>query len=536
MKEHWTPVPLYAAKPSVSGRAAWLLLGVGFAAVLLVHFIWELQNDRPPAWDMAHHQLMGWKYLEAAQAGRLPEEFASISRHYPPLYYLIESAVLQLFPGTQFLALLSNLPALLLIAFCTFKMAVMFIPPRVAWGIGLLPLLMPMSAWLSRESLLEPMLAAWVTAGGYLIYHSEFLQKKTPSLLFGLVCAAGTLTKWLFPAYLFFPLLYAFFRCRDKRRFLINGLDGLLLALPLVLFYYLPNLRFLLDLYPTTPQDSWIPWRPYPRHGEPGLNNFWGWIYYPRVLASYYLFLPFTVVLAWSAFRWGRNRDLRRHRLLQYLWVWVAGAVIIMTFVTPKDPRFIMPVITPLAILVFVSFRNDRFQFLCIVLAFLIFIAVSFPLLGGKFKQALFVPGQDRDYQGIQREWVFFQDHYFEVLGPPQRENWRLHEIVGVVPPKARVGFLPELSHFHSGALVLTATQSGKQIQVLRLGSTDSPELLGRVSFVVGKSGSQGISYTTLFNEKIYEHIKRHGWPIIGVWDLPDRSQAFLWRNPSPSL
>ncbi len=86
---------------------------------------------------------------------------------------------------------------------------------------------------------------------------------------------------------------------RAVRNLVIGGLVALGVMAP----YYIQNLAAMLSRYPTTDQAGLIPWRPYPRHGEPGLDNIWGWIYYPRVLASYFLYLPLTVLFGVGLFR-----------------------------------------------------------------------------------------------------------------------------------------------------------------------------------------------------------------------------------------
>jgi hypothetical protein len=51
--------------------------------------------------------------------------------------------------------------------------------------------------------------------------------------------------------------------------------------------------------------------------------------------------------------------------------------------------------------------------------------------------------------------------------------------------------------------------------------------------WVIGKTGDQGISYITDFNDEVYSALETLRWPLVNSWDLPDGSRALLWRNPS---
>lgn len=500
----------------------------------MVHVVWEVENDTPPVWDMAYHELKGWEYRQAWQEGRFLREFSQIASHYPPLYYLQEAAVLSLFPQTQFLALLSNLLGLWLLSYCTFGIAAFYMGREVAVWAGLLTLLFPFVAWVSRASLLDVPLAGWAAAAGYCLLKSNLLQRKAWTLAFGLACAAGTLTKWTFPLYLFFPLVYGLIYSPDRKRSLLNAMDASILAAPIVFCWYLPNLNHLLHRYPITVQASLIPWHPDPRHGEPGLASLLGWIYYPRVLCSYYLYLPLTIFALWSAIFLLRNRGRIQGRL-SFLWCWLLGGLLLLLFLTPKDPRFALPLVPPLAVLLIYPWKHRRNWALGIfLLASAQFVSVSFPLPFQPVKIALF-EGKEADYQSLQQEWVLYQSHYFDVAGPPRRQNWRYHDILDAIPCGSSVGFVPDLAHFHPHGLRLYALRQGCRQQVKRLGEfSDDIDTLMSLDFVVGKTGFQGISYVTRFNGEVYGKLEEEGWRRVRAWDLPDQSQANLWRNLKP--
>ncbi len=497
----------------------------------MVHFVWEVSNDTPPVWDAAYHELKGWEYRQAWQEGRFLKEFRQITSHYPPLYYLQEAVVLSFFSQTQFLALLSNLLGLWLLSYCTFGIASFYMDKEVAVWAGLLTLLFPFTAWVSRVSLLDVPLAGWVAAAGYCLLKSNLLQGKAWTLAFGLACAAGTLTKWTFPLYLFSPLVYVLIYSPDRKRSLLNAMDASILAAPIVFCWYLPNLDHLLKRYPTTGQSSLIPWQPDPRHGEPGLASVLGWIYYPRVLCSYYLYLPLTIFALWSGVFFVRYCGRIQSRL-GFLWFWILGGLLFLLFVTPKDPRFAVPLVPPLAVLLIYPWRHRRNWALGIfVVASIQFVSVSFRLPFHPVKIAFF-EGRVADYQSLQREWVLYQSHYFDVAGPPRCQNWRYQDILDAIPCGSSVGFVPDLAHFHPHGLKLYGLRQGCRQDVQRLGqSSNGIDVLMSLDFVVEKTGFQGVSFITHFNSEVYSKLKEGDWQRVRTWDLPDQSQAVLWRN-----
>ena len=96
-----------------------------------------------------------------------------------------------------------------------------------------------------------------------------------------------------------------------------------------------------------------------------------------------------------------------------------------------------------------------------------------------------------------------------------------------------RVGFVPDAPFFSGGTLELHAVRKGVPIRVRRLGN--NPKDVDRfvdLDWIVGKTGSQGISVINRWNSDVYEQIRITGWPIAGTWSLPDESVAILWKNP----
>ena len=192
-----------------------------------------------------------------------------------------------------------------------------------------------------------------------------------------------------------------------------------------------------------------------------------------------------------------------------------------------------MPLAGPLAVLL-VMLWQEHFRVVVAVLtvAFLQFVTVSFPTPLSPVKVALFDFENDIDYRSLRQEWIFYQTHYFDVAGPPRKNDWRHDDLLDVME-NGNVGFVPETAHLNSMSLQVLAVRRGKGIKVLRLGQdADSTQMLPSLRFVVGKTGQQGISYLTLYNKEIYDQLEQLKWPLVQTWELPDHTQVRLWRNP----
>ena len=503
---------------------------VGFLIILGIHVVWHSLNQMPPAWDMAYHQQMGWNYFEAARQGHLFRDFARLSDYYPPLYYLVEACLYAVLGASHWIAFWANLPGLLLAGFFSF---------RIAWDVthslraalaGHLVLLLPLTAWTSRESLLDPTLTGLVALALYVLIRSRSFQERTWSWGFGVVAAAGLLLKWTFIVFVVPATIWTFFRSPDRRESMRNRLEAVLIAMPLVLWWYLPNLTSLYHRFQlTTAGASW--------EQDPAVWSWLGWIYYPRCLAGYYLFLPLTLVFLWVIPRlWSVDAKVPRDGV-RLMAISLVGGLILLSLLKAKDPRYVMPLTVPLSVLL-VTGLGDRRRILAAVggWAFLQFLLISFSLPFVPEKIALFsIPG-DTDYISLRQEWVLFESNYFGVTGPPRRQNWHYRELLEKIDATGQVGFIPDAAFYHPGALSLIAAQSGKPLRVVRLGLTNGwPHELGRMGWVVGKTGSQGISYITRFNGEVYGALETLKWPLVASWDLPDGSRAQLWRNPSRS-
>ncbi|HSR50410.1 MAG TPA: glycosyltransferase family 39 protein [Acidobacteriota bacterium] len=527
------------AFPLLAGRPGLFLALLG--GVLLVHAVWFWLDQAPPIWDMAHHQWRGWMAFHVWFEEGLLNGFPAISDYYPPLYYLQEGLLYLLLGPISWIALPANLPALFLTAFFTWRLALRFIPSPAAEVASVLPLLFPMVAWTSRESLLDLPLTGWTLFALYLLVRSRWLQTTGWSLLFGAVVAVGLLTKWSFVFFLAVPVLWSLYQSERPRQSLRNLLDAALIAIPPVFWWYLPNAQGLLSRLGSTNEAArW--------ELDPARWELAGWVYYPRVLASYYLCLPLLLIsvaglVAWAVARRKGGADwMQAHRqpdgrsVFVFLAVTLGGAWAVLTWTTAKDPRYVMPMVPVLALLaVFFCRYLRRGQWILLGVAAIQFLAVSFHLPGGPYKWALMEYDPPSDYRTLSQEWVLFQSQYFDVAGPPTRQDWGYDDLLRQLPEGSVVGFVPDAPRLHVGGLVLKAAQQRKGLSAGNLGrSPIDMQNLSRYTHVVGKTGDQGLEPLTRNADQVYRLMHALGWGVVWRRPLPDGSFLQLWRPPTP--
>ena len=500
----------------------------GFLLLFVINIFWESKNSLPPSWDMAYHQLMGLQFFDAFSRGNLLEGYTGLTTYYPPLYYLNESLVLFLFGDTQFLSLLSNIFGLFLLSYFTFRTAEKIMPSPAAVSAGLAVLMLPMVAWTSRVSLLDTGLAGWVILAFYLVIKSNFFEHRAYTLLFGLVCAAGTLHKWTFPFFLVFAVIHTLLVAKRRKKVLINLCLAGVIALPLAATWYWPNAEGLLERIRMTAEAGTQ------FEKDPGLTSLWGWIYYLRCLSGYYLFLPLTLLFASSLFM--LKRALFKDRTLQLIAVTLAGSLLIMTLLEMKDPRYIMPAAPFLVIVLIAGWKNKPAWSLIVIpaLCFLQMIPFSFNVPGIPQKIALFEVENDRSYKGMNYEWVLFETDYFGILGRARYENWRTNEIINHFRAGESVAVIPDHPYFNTTTFKLFAYKKGNyDLRLDRAGLVGFlPEQLENTDWIIGKSGSQGVDFLTVFNQDVYAFLSENNWPVRAILSLPDGSRARIWENP----
>jgi hypothetical protein len=221
----------------------------------------------------------------------------------------------------------------------------------------------------------------------------------------------------------------------------------------------------------------------------------------------------------------------------------IGGGWLVMTLLRTKDPRFTMPLLGLLAILPGAWIQSWRRGWPARVskAALLCFVAAQAYVTNFGLR---WLPQQmiiARGYQGsLAWDWNLYSQHYFHVLGPPRRENWRQDEILRRAAEHARLtgselslAVVPDLPRFNAANFGLYARLGGIDARVDHPQSAEKATgAFDLYSYAVMKEGDQGMPWTTstnaLLNKVIVDDPRT--FDLLGLYPLPDGDSARLYR------
>lgn len=512
------------------------LITILLAAAVLwgVNFIWLRRDTRPPVWDMALHQTYALNYLPQGQGSAEALAWSARSGNYPPFVHLAMALCYRVFHPGPHIAVLANIPATLLLFWSLYALALDLAGARAARWACVLSVLTPYLIWMSRETVLDYWLSAWVAAAWVALRKTEKFQSRRWSLLFGLSSALGMLTKWFFAGFLVFPVLYVCIQSRiwRERRRMLHLADALLVAGVLAGAWYLPNLPNLMSYFPENMKIGAL-------EGEPPVFSFQSFIYYLRLLEGYQLFGILFLVLAVSCvFVWKR-------RLLRdggFFVAAVCGGWAVMTLLRTKDARFTMPLLAPMTIIAGAWLSTWSRAFWARAVQAGLVGVLCFQAYAANFgvhwlpEQVVLASG----YTGSVRwDWNLYLQNFFHICGPPRREDWKLEEMVLKVADDARskgveptLALIPDLPFFNSTNFAYFARLRGLPVQVDQLKA--DPAGIGAFdgyNYVIMSERDQGIAWTThrsgALNQIVVDNPQI--FLLAGLYLIPDGNCARLY-------
>jgi 4-amino-4-deoxy-L-arabinose transferase-like glycosyltransferase len=421
------------------------------AALWIAHAAWLARDTRPPLWDMAAHQMYALNYLPGGYASP-GLHLLTRSGNYPPFSHLVVASVFWLFHPGPHVAILANIPATFLFFWAIFELARMLSGVGAARWTCILVALTPYLIWFSREVILDYWLCAWVAVSLVFLLKTKGFESRSASLLFGLSCALGLLTKWFFAAFLVAPTIYIAVRHRVWRfpRQKENCALAALIIQVIAGIWYLPNLMDIFRFFIHNTQIGAM-------EGEPPVLSFQSCIYYLRLLEGYQLFALLFGVLLLSCFFVYRSRGMREGKF----WILsIAGGWLLLTVLRTKDPRFTMPLLGPLMIVAGIwiqswgnGWKSRAAQILLVTVLCIQAYALSFGI--GWLPQEVIIA---KGYQGSVRwDWNLYLQHLFHILDSPKQEDWKLNAILDRMVEDAHsrnispdLAVIPDLPRFNS--------------------------------------------------------------------------------------
>jgi 4-amino-4-deoxy-L-arabinose transferase-like glycosyltransferase len=485
---------------------------------------------------MAMHQSYALNYLPSNGHGYGSDvSFWQRSGVYPPFVHLVIAFLFLVFRPDPHTAVFANLPATALIFWATYRLGIDFGrgPVAARWACLLLALT-PYLIWISRETILDYWLTAWVAVCLVVLRRTEGFSRRNPSFLLGLTLALGMMTKWLCLAFLVSPLSYVVLTdrlWRDSRR-LVNFFITVATTSLLAGIWYLPNLPNLIRFLEANAHVGQA-------EGEPEILSFQSFVYYLRLLEGYQLFSVLFIIVVFSCWMAWKNQLIQK---AGFLVVTLIGGWLFLTLLRTKDPRFSMPLLVPLVIFPAAwlqSWKNEwqTRAITAVIIAILLFQAYTINFgVSWLPEQVVLVKG----YQGSLRwDWNLYLQHYFQILGAPRREDWRLTDIlIRLNDDSARnnrarsLALVPDLPRFNATGFQYFSRLMGAPADVGRLMMVDGKIVASNhPDYVVTVEGDQGMLWTTQGSRELTRVVESSEiFLFIEEYPLPNGATAHLYR------
>ena len=500
-----------------------------------VNALWLSRDTEPPVWDMAVHQTYALNYLPKAD---LPPNtrFWERSRNYPPFVHIVIALTFRLFHPGPHVAILANIPATLLLLWGIYEIGLAFAGSGAAAWACVLTTLTPFLIWISRETLLDYWLAAWVAAALALLLKTSAFESWPYSLLFGLTWGLGMLTKWTFAGFVIGPIVYVIFRhhiwtCKAR---MINCIAAIGIATVASGAWYLPNLQKLTRFYFENAEAGAL-------EGEPPVTSFQSLIYYLRLLEGYQFFALLFCLFIFSVI-FVYKRDRFRHG--GFLTAAIVVGWVVITLLRNKDPRYSVPLLGPMMVVTGAwinswkrGWMTRTIKTLLVAILCIQAYAVNFGLRWLP-QEIVLLEG----YRGqLRYDWNLYLQNYFHISGPPKREDWKHDAILRRIADhslerrvQATLALIPDLPRFNGSNFNLLARIRGLNVQTGRPGAAlNGIHSFEGFNYIILIEGDQGWAYTTTENLKLNEIVLNHPqtFHLLDSYPLPDGAVARLYAT-----
>lgn len=351
---------------------AFLALVVLGVVVIFSNLYYIVLDDRPQSWDPALHLTYSYIYfnlIKSFQFGSIIE----VSNYYPPFFHLSSIPLYFLFGFSEDIAIITNLVYYLILIYSVFRIGEMLKDKTAGLISSSVVSIFPVLIKFQRIYMIDFALTALTALAVYLYLKSDDLRNLKYSILFGFVVGISELTKWnafiyIFPAVISISLVNYFTKCPYCHQVVTNGLKynlrkfcskkhlklyeskkrnfsilgNVLLSITVALFssawWYLPNLRITLARLTYFANIGG-------KEGDPTFLTFQGWIYYADALLEH-LGLFFSILFLSSLYHLFK----RDRRIFTVVLVSFAVTYAILTILSNKDPRYVMPLLPIIAI------------------------------------------------------------------------------------------------------------------------------------------------------------------------------------------
>jgi 4-amino-4-deoxy-L-arabinose transferase-like glycosyltransferase len=486
-----------------------ILLAFALLYLCVCNIVWIHSDSRPPFWDAAYHQAKAIQVSNALHTLGLSGLLAipRSTGYYPPLFHCIVAFFYALFGKSSHTGILANLPAIAVLLYATYGLGKRLLPPHAAVAGAVLVSFFPFMLWLSRETLIDYWLTSMVALAMLCLLETEGFSKARESVIFGVVCGLGMLTKWTFPIYVAVPAIWAVGKSWK------NASLAALTAAAISAFWYWPRWPVLAAFLKINSAGG-------AAEGDPSGLSPQALIFYVRALEGYQLFLPLFIL-----FIAGFVGLLRR---FLPAWIpivlWLASGWCGLLLFQNKDPRYSMPLLPAVALISAYFFRN-RQKWLPALAVFLLFqhYLVSFGIRQLPERVVLLKAIEGR----LSWDWNLYSQTYFRMVGPPAREDWKIEPLLARMAkpggPVVKIGLVFNIPRFDAEAFEFYGALHNYPIEVTRLWDFNE-DAIANQSFILLCEGDQG-NAAFYSNAEMERQLKNLHQISQFILDRPERFQ-----------
>ena len=401
---------------------------------------------------------------------------------------------------------------------------------------AILVALIPASAGLAREVLMEVCLAAMVAWAVWALEQSQGLSRRRWLLWLGALAGLGMLAKWTLVLYLLGPLAWCLYtghrqgRAVDWRGVAWALVIGAAICLPWYLHSPATLIKnMLLNAGPVAL-----------REGDPPVFSLAGLLYYPLSLVNDQMFLTLAALSVLGLVL----GLVRRRRRVALLAVWLLAGLVLITLLRNKDSRYLYPLLAPACLLAvaWVNLLGQRWLRLVALGAVLALAAVHFGAVSYGWgplapERVWRVGGKPLRLSGPRAVYA----------RRPSPSDWQVPAILGAVkadwpqgkrPP--RLGVAASLTYFNKSAfqsweaarprgVCLVSTVEPSHWRPDREDQDLAHDLAG-LDYLVTKDGDLGLDPDYRRAQKVAQTTVLPKARLLAIFHLPDRSRARLWR------
>ncbi|NEO84532.1 MAG: phospholipid carrier-dependent glycosyltransferase [Spirulina sp. SIO3F2] len=358
-----------SSNPKPQTRADLQILGLMWLAATLCDRLWFWLDHRIPAWDQSNHLTGALNHLNALQQMRWQNpawwhSYWQLSHKYPPLTYTLTAPFQWLFGVGIDQATLLNSVLLAILLLTVYGLGRQVCDRQVGLWAAAICLLMPNLYYWRLDYLLDwtVMTCTVLAFTALTVWRSQTKpwQQWLWAIGFGIVWGLGLMAKQSVMFFLFVPLVWVGMARLWQRRWgqVAQLITSFLVSIPIWLPWYRTNLIYLFSTSHNANATPGI------AEGDPPLNTLAAWTHYwrqlPESISWVLLIVPLVglLIYGWRDLR----RDLPTLKNLGWLLLYYGGAYLICSAIFNKDPRFIMPYLPILAVLLAYGLTRWRWQ------------------------------------------------------------------------------------------------------------------------------------------------------------------------------